>query len=128
MDQHIRILAILNIVSGVLGLCIAMIVLIFFGGIAFLSGMQDGPDAATGATVLSLIAAIGFIAITVFSVPSIIAGYGLLHLRPWAQTLTIVLSALRLMDFPLGTALGVYGLWVLLNENTKSYFSARAVA
>jgi hypothetical protein len=31
----------------------------------------------------------------------------------------IVISALHLLSFPFGTALGVYGLWVLLNEQSR---------
>jgi hypothetical protein len=31
----------------------------------------------------------------------------------------IVISALHLLSFPIGTALGVYGLWVLLNEQSR---------
>ena len=128
MEQHIRILGILNIVSGVLGLLVAMLFLMFFGGIAFLAGMDNSPDAGGGAVVLSLIGAVAFIIIAVISLPAIIAGYGLLHHLWWSHTLAIVLSALHLMNFPLGTALGIYGLWVLLQEESKSFFAARATA
>jgi hypothetical protein len=38
----------------------------------------------------------------------------------------IVLSALGLMSIPVGTALGIYGLWVLLNEETARMFSSPA--
>ncbi len=44
----------------------------------------------------------------------IIAGWGLLDRQPWARILAIVLGFLSLIHFPLGTALGVYTLWVLL--------------
>ena len=53
----------------------------------------------------------------VLSLPGIIAGVGLLKFRPWARIVTIVLSALNLMNIPFGTILGVYGLWVMLSDD-----------
>jgi hypothetical protein len=31
----------------------------------------------------------------------------------------IIVSGFSLLHFPLGTALGIYGLWVLVNEQTR---------
>jgi hypothetical protein len=59
----------------------------------------------------------------IVSLPCIIAGFGLLRYRQWARTLTIVLSAVNLMNVPLGTALGLYGLWVLLSPETEPLFA-----
>jgi hypothetical protein len=36
--------------------------------------------------------------------------------------LTIVLSAIELLHVPFGTALGIYGLWVLLSPPTEELF------
>jgi len=43
-------------------------------------------------------------------------------LRPWARVLTIVISAFDLLHVPFGTALGVYGLWVLLSSQGEALF------
>ena len=59
------------------------------------------------------------------SLPGIIAGIGLLKFRPWARILTIVLSALNLMNIPFGTILGVYGLWVMLSDEGSRLFATR---
>ena len=56
------------------------------------------------------------------TLPGIITGWGLLKLRAWARTLGIVLSALCLVGFPFGTALGIYGLWVLRNKDSLALF------
>jgi hypothetical protein len=42
------------------------------------------------------------------------AGWGLLQRESWARTLTLVLGFLSLLNIPLGTALGIYTIWVLL--------------
>ena len=44
----------------------------------------------------------------------ILAGWGLIERQPWARTLTIVLGFFALFHFGVGTALGIYTLWVLL--------------
>ena len=36
-----------------------------------------------------------------------------------------MLSALNLINIPLGTVLGAYGLWVLLNSETERLFTSR---
>lgn len=50
----------------------------------------------------------------VAAVLGFVAGWGLLERAPWARTLAIVLGIIALVDVPLGTALGIYTLWVLL--------------
>jgi hypothetical protein len=125
MRDHVKILGILHIVFGALGVVGALIVLLIFGGIAGIVGVSaDTADAdrATGMAVLGGIGVVVFIIILVLSVPSLVAGIGLLKYKPWARMLTIVLSALDLLHVPVGTALGIYGLWVLLNQQTEALF------
>jgi hypothetical protein len=119
VEQHVKILAILNIVLGGLGIATALVVLIFFGGLSALVNTDSDPG---GAAVLGLVGGVAFLVILVFSIPCVIAGFGLLKYRSWAQMLTIVMSILNLVSFPFGTALGIYGLWVLLNKETKPLF------
>ncbi len=44
----------------------------------------------------------------------IIGGWALMAYQPWARTLLIVIACLSLLNFPLGTLLGAYTLWVLI--------------
>jgi hypothetical protein len=62
--------------------------------------------------VPGLIRAVGGISMIV-SLAGLMAGWGLMERRPWARVLAIVLAVLALIKFPLGTALGIYTLWVL---------------
>ena len=50
----------------------------------------------------------------VFGATAIVAGWGLMQRKHWARVLAIVLSFLKLLNFPFGTALGIYTLIVLL--------------
>jgi len=112
-------------VLGILGVIGAVIVLLVFGGLAALAGASHAEDANVAVPVLGGLGGIIFLIIAVISVPGLVAGIGLLQFSPWARILTIVLSALHLLNIPLGTALGVYGLWTLLNRETEALFGRR---
>ena len=56
------------------------------------------------------------------SLPGLFIGWGLFRLRPWARILGIIFGALHLLSIPFGTALGVYALYVLLNDDARALF------
>jgi hypothetical protein len=59
----------------------------------------------------------------IVSVAGIIGGVGVLHHREWGRILLLVVSFFNLLRIPLGTMLGVYTLWVLMNDETIALFS-----
>jgi hypothetical protein len=122
--QHVKILGILHIVLGSLGILAGIIVLLVMGGIAGLVGVTDhSPDSAVAIPILSGIGGLVFLILVCISLPGLIAGFGLLQFRPWARILTIIISALELFSIPFGTALGIYGFWVLLKPETEQLFT-----
>jgi hypothetical protein len=130
MKDHVKILGIVHIVFGALGIVVGLFFLGIFvvgGTFAGMAAQQD-PDAVMAGPVLGLIGAVFFGFMLLVSVPGIIAGWGLLQMRPWARILTIVLSALNLLNIPIGTAVGIYGLWVLLNTETERMFATVGAA
>jgi hypothetical protein len=129
MQQHVKILAILHIAFGGLGVLAALIVITIFGGIAGLVHLSDAtPDAALGGAMVGLIGAIITIVVLVISLPGLIAGIGLLSFQPWARILMIVLCVLELPGVPIHTAMGIYGLWVLLSNEGAALFTRPIVA
>jgi len=50
-------------------------------------------------------------------------GYGLRHLSPWARTGGIVLSAIGLLGFPIGTLVSAYFLYLLVSHKGEVVFS-----
>jgi len=54
------------------------------------------------------------------------AGWGLLERRPWARTLSLILAFIALLNPILGTALGIYTLWVLLPSDAEAEWRRRA--
>ena len=123
MATHVKTLGILHIVFGALGILFGLILFIFFGGLAAFVGMANpGDEAVLAIPILGGIGSLVFIVLLVLSLPGLIVGIGLLQFRPWARVLGIVVSALHLLNVPFGTALGVYGLWVLLSSETERLF------
>jgi hypothetical protein len=80
-----------------------------------------GPHLPVPYFVQTLLPVIG-IAFGVVALLGFAAGWGLLERQPWARMLALVLGFLSLVDVPLGTALGVYTLWVLLPERAEEAF------
>jgi hypothetical protein len=72
------------------------------------------------------VATIVAIILVVCSVPGIIAGWGLLKYKEWARILLIILSALNILNFPFGTALGIYAIWALVQKETIALFKPQA--
>jgi len=124
MATHIKVLGWLHIILGALGLCAGLFVFLLMGGLATVIGLaQQSQDALVAVPILGGIGVFVFLILLVLSVPGIIAGIGLLNLKPWARILTIVLSAFELFHVPFGTALGIYGFWVLLQTGSERLFS-----
>src|SRR5262245_12525210 len=97
VEQHVKILAWLNIVLGGLVVVMALCILCLLVGLAVVAATDHGdPEAAGGAAVLGLVGAIAFIVLAAISIPSVIAGIGLLKLKSWAQMLMIIMSVLSL--------------------------------
>lgn len=128
MLTHVKVLGVLHVVFGALGLLAAFVVFVIFGGIAGLVGARGDEGAAIAAPILGIIGMLIVGLLTVLSIPGLIAGIGLLGLKPWARLLTIVLSGFELLNFPFGTALGAYGLWVLLSNEGERLFQRQVYA
>jgi hypothetical protein len=124
MDSHVKILGILYIIFGALGIVTALVMLLFFGGLASVAGMQAAadPDAAAAVPILGGIGGLIAVFCFVMSVPGLVVGWGLMKFRPWARMVGIVFSAISLISVPIGTLLGIYGLWALLNSQTEALF------
>ena len=116
METHVKTIAILNILTGGLGVLAVVILLVFWGPSVLLS---DNMPLSGILTLLWVIAEL------LLAGPCVVIGLGLLRFRPWARTAGTVLSIFNLANLPLGTVAGVYGLWVLMSQETDPLFSPR---
>jgi hypothetical protein len=124
VQTHVKVLGVLYLAVGGCMLVGALFLAMTMGGVAGIVGASADPeDAAIAVPILGIAgtALAGFFGI--FSLPSLITGYGLLNYKPWARIVGIVLSAISLIVIPFGTIIGAYGLWVLLSKETERLFS-----
>jgi hypothetical protein len=122
METHVKVLGILNIVSGAMGLCGALVLMLVFGGAAGVVAADGDADAAIALPIIGLTGFALVMFAVIVSLPAVIIGYGLLRFRSWARIAGIVLSIVSLIVFPFGTLLGVYGLWVLFSKDAERLF------
>ena len=116
MKTHITILGWLNIADGILTLLIGALAFMFLTGIGFVSGEVEA---------LGILAVVGTTAgmfMFALALPSLLAGFGLLRGKNWGRILAIIVSFFNLLWFPVGTALGIYGLFVLMRQEATDYF------
>lgn len=113
--QHIDVVAYLHLALGALGVVGAFLVFGVMGGAGLLSG--DAGAAATLGLVGGVIAGIA----ALLSMPALLGGWGLLRRRPWARVLVMIVSVLNLFGFPIGTAVGGYSLWVLMQDEARAH-------
>jgi hypothetical protein len=123
MDTHVKVLGVLLILLGVLGLLVGILVFAIMGGAAGVIRASGDPDAMIAVPIVGAIGGILLVLLAVLSLPSVIAGIGLLNFRPWARILGIVVCIMNLVNFPFGTIIGLYGLFVLLSSDTERLFA-----
>lgn len=115
-DKHVTILGILFIVRG------CVVLLIGIGAFLVLTaiGALSGDNTALG--ILGLIGSIVAGLMLLLSLPSIVAGIGLLKFQEWARILAIIVGCISLFDIPIGTALGIYTLVILFDDQAIGLF------
>jgi hypothetical protein len=64
---------------------------------------------------------------TAWTVACLMVARGLMERKRWARMYAIVVGAISLLSYPLGTALGVYTLWVLLPESSENEYRELAM-
>ena len=119
---HVSIIGWGLIIYNALALALGLDLFLLMAGVGFFAGDAQ----AFGILALMALVAAGFA--LVLSVPGIVAGWGLLKRKNWARILAIVVAAFNLFEFPIGTIVAVYVLWVLLQRSAESYFAPQAGA
>lgn len=120
VQQHVTFLAWLYIIGHAVFLAIGVFLFMLLTGIGL---AVNDPDARF---VLPLVGtALGTLLIAL-GLPGLIAGYGLLTVKPWARVLALVIAILNLVNVPIGTIIGAYACWVLLQQATRDYLDQRA--
>ena len=118
MQDHVTIVAALKIGIGGLRLLIGMLVFVAVVG----GGLVSGDPEARGIT--AVVGSVIALALTPGAVARIVGGIALLMRKPWARVLVLVLAVLDLLSIPIGTLVGIYTIWVLLQDEAKALLAS----
>jgi hypothetical protein len=117
MEGHIRAVGALCIGLSILSILVGVFIFVILAGLGVLTQDQDAT------MFLSFIGFIIACFLVIISIPGIIGGIGLMYRREWARILVLVVSALHLFNIPIGTAVGAYSIWVLVQRETILLFN-----
>ena len=119
MENQVKILGLLHIIAAGFNILIGLLMLAF---LATIRQMLDLPaDASFFAWIFGLIP----LFLIIVSLPGLLAGMGLMNFAPWSRVLALIVGAFHLPNVPIGTALGIYTFWVLLNDEATPLFQSR---
>jgi len=122
VEEHIKIIGIIDIVGGALTALGGLAFMVMFLFFAPMIGASGEEGAAAGAAVMASIGLAGGLVIIVMGAFQIFVGIKLRARKPWARVVQIIFGVLSLPGFPVGTALGVYYLWAMLNKDITPMF------
>jgi len=116
MDRHITIASVLNIANGLITFAVGLFLFIIITGSGLIS--REPVAIFVTSTVGSTLA----IFFTVISIPSLLGGIGILKRKGWARIFMLIVSMLNILAFPIGTIIGIYTIWVLMQDEAIVLF------
>lgn len=119
--EHGRLLGIFFLIQAGLQIFGGLIAVVIYGGLGglMLANARRDDEQLMGGFFLGGALLVGAL-VLVFAALNLTAGLKLYKNKPGARVWGIVASCLVLLGFPLGTALGVYGLWFLFGEKGQN--------
>lgn len=122
MTSYRPLLSWIHIVLGVLALVPLMILTAVFGGVWAVVAAVTADATVSGVVGagLGVVLVVALVSTALAAGFSIVAGVLGLRRHPWGDALLLIASVLHLLNFPLGTALGVFGMWVLLVREPRA--------
>jgi len=112
VQRHLQTLGVLWCAFGAFRVVSSLLGFFVFRVMAWPHFNRDWPFGMHGPAWMALMPVLVTMTVAMAAL-AFLAGYSLLTRKPWGRLLSIVLAVLALFKFPLGTALGIYTLWVL---------------
>jgi hypothetical protein len=127
IDEHVGMLGALLVSLGITaGIGAAVGVAIAGNPLAFMAAAaQAGTAESMEIPLLHIFLGVLMIGGLVLALPMIVTGRALRGFKPWSRDAAMVVCALALLMFPLGTIVGVYGFWVVLSPEIEPLLTTR---
>jgi hypothetical protein len=126
--EHVRLVGILwmaySALHAVGGVAVIIVARVIFGHMIHI---PNGPPPEVTVWLRPILSLVGMFLLVKAAV-GLVAGLGLLQRQEWARTVALVVGFLALLNVPIGTALGIYTLWVLLPAQSDEEYKALAQA
>ena len=128
MEDHVRnagrLLFYMGIAMGLIGLLV-LVVHGGYGGLLLMNAPLSRRNDLGAIPLSRVLAAVAVTFSLLMAVPVTVGGWALLQWKPWARTYAMLVGALNMLLFPVGTMAGVYVLWALNDEATEYVFQRR---
>jgi hypothetical protein len=124
MTTHVEFVATLFVVWGALTAIVGVSTFALGIGAASLATSDNGSAQVAAGLTAGAFITLAVIAI-LWGAGHVFIGLPLRKRSPQARMLAIVAASIDLILLPFGTPLGIYALWVLLNERGKALFGVR---
>lgn len=122
--DHNKLLSIFYFIQAGLQLfggVIIFVVYVILGGAMMSTSRQQ--DQMMGGIFMAVGVVLGIVML-VLGAFTLLTAFNVLKEKPIGRTLGIVISILMLISFPIGTALGIYGLWFFFGEAGKNFYAS----
>lgn len=117
LDNHKKILGIIYIVSASFTILVALFIRAIMSTVfGFAFENADPEEQRIGEFVMAITGFLPAVIIIFSGVPTLIAGIGLLTKQSWAMILALIMGCLKLFSVPIGTAIGIYAIWIYAEE------------
>ncbi len=116
MKNHVKTVAIIQIIRSSLWLLGSIGA---FMGLSIALGVVEDPVAEK---VLGIIIVTVPVFFGLFAVLGLTGGIGLLAYKNWARIMTLITAGMGCLIIPIGTLIGVYSIWVLMQDATIKLF------
>jgi hypothetical protein len=120
MRKHVELVGVLYFVWGALFALVGIAFLALAFGTAAIATSSRGVTAAVTAATFAGLATVSLI----WGAVHIWDAVAVRHHRELARAIAMILAVLNLFFLPVGTALGIYTLWVLTQDETRPLFES----
>ena len=118
LQEHLRTLGIFWMIVGGIVLLPALAVMVFGTAATMFVPFHDAVMHTVGPLLTLIIGG----TLLILGAGGLFVGWGLINRRPWARIVAIILGVLALFHPIVGTALGIYTLWVLLSHDAEHQY------
>ena len=123
-QEHNRLISILFHVQGAIQALVGVILVVVYigmGGVFIAAGDQQEQQLIGG--IFVIVGIVTAVIVFAFAALDFFTAFKIGKMQPIGRTLGIVVAILSVMNFPLGTALGVYALWFFFGDQGKMLYS-----